>query len=139
VVGNFILFSGLVYRFFKIQSEYNFISFEGVKSERVTKKNFTAELQKNYFISARLFFRSEFKTTWQLSNLDFKYILQVPFICILVVGVFNVGKLLCLAQVEIFSTNTLPVTWQMLSECFSSQSLIYVLFFGNSCRRANAS
>ena len=136
------LIFGLVYRYFKFSQNAISISFRKVKSERVTKKNFSGitriTLPK---VSHDYSFGQNLKTTWQLSNLDFKYIFtSLPFICILVVGVLMlVGTLF--SSGEIFGTNTLPVTWQMLSggNVFSSLiiNLCTFLYAGILVERAN--
>ena len=80
---------------------------------------------------------------WRLSNIDFKYIfLSLPFICILIVGVLMlVGTLFSSGQ--IFGTNTLPVTWQMLvgGDVFSALVLnvCTFLYAGMLVQRARTS
>ncbi|QOD60848.1 hypothetical protein H9I45_16160 [Polaribacter haliotis] len=107
---------GLVYKYFKFNQNALTISFRKTKGERVTKTNFSGvtkiELTK---VSYNYSFLQNLKTTWKLSNLEFKYIFKsLPFICILIVGVLLlVGSLFFVG--EIFGTKTLPVTWQMLS------------------------
>jgi len=136
------LIFGLVFRYFKFSQNAISISFRKVKSERVTKKNFSGitriTLPK---VSHDYSFGQNLKITWKLSNLDFKYIFtSLPFICILAVGVLMlVGTLF--SSGEIFGTNTLPVTWQMLSggTVFSSLiiNLCTFLYAGILVERAN--
>jgi ABC-2 type transport system permease protein len=110
------LIFGLVFKYFKFSQNAISISFRKTKSERVTKRNFSGitriTLPK---VSHDYSFIQNLKTMWNLSNLDFKYIFKsLPFICILVVGVLLlVGTLF--SSGEIFGTDTLPVTWQMLA------------------------
>jgi ABC-2 type transport system permease protein len=110
------LIFGLVYKYFQFSQNAISISFRKTKSERVTKRNFSGitriTLPK---VSHDYSFIQNLKTMWNLSNLDFKYIFKsLPFICILVVGVLLlVGTLF--SSGEIFGTDTLPVTWQMLA------------------------
>ncbi|MCI2229656.1 ABC transporter permease [Polaribacter sp. MSW13] len=109
------LIFGLVYRYFKFGQNAISISFRKSKSERVTKSNFSGitriilpKVTHNYSFIQNL------KVMWKLSNIDFKYIFKsLPFICILIVGILMlVGTLF--SSSEIFGTDTLPVTWQML-------------------------
>ena len=109
------LIFGLVYKFFAFSQNAISISFRKNKGERVVKSNFSGitkiSLPK---VSYDFSFLQNLKTTWKLSNIDFKYIFKSwPFISIVLVGLilllvtlFNIG--------EIFGTKTLPVTWQML-------------------------
>ncbi|SDS15454.1 ABC-2 type transport system permease protein [Polaribacter sp. KT25b] len=136
------LIFGLVYKFFKFNQNAISISFRKVKSERVTKNNFSGitritlpKVTHDYSFSQNL------KTMWRLSNLDFKYIFtSLPFICILVVGILLlVGTLFTVG--EIFGTKTLPVTWQMLGggNIFSALiiNLCTFLYAGILVQRAN--
>ena len=106
---------GLVYKYFKFSQNAISISFRKTKSERVTKINFSG-ITRIVLPKVRqdFSFGQNLKTMWKLSNIDFKYIFKsLPFICILIVGVLMlVGTLF--SSGEIFGTNTLPVTWQML-------------------------
>lgn len=109
------LIFGLVYKFFAFSQNAISISFKKNQGNRVVKTNFSGitkiVLPK---ISYDFSFKENLKTTWRLSNIDFKYIFKSwPFISIVLVGLlllivtlFNIG--------EIFGTKTLPVTWQML-------------------------
>ena len=109
------LIFGLVYKYFQFSQNAISISFRKTKSERVTKRNFSGITRITLPKVAHDYsFIQNLKTMWNLSNLDFKYIFKsLPFICILVVGVLLlVGTLF--SSGEIFGTNTLPVTWQML-------------------------
>ena len=109
------LIFGLVYKYFKFSQNAIVISLKKIKSERVTKKNFSGitkiSLPK---VTHNYSFVQNLKTMWNLSNIDFKYIVKsLPFICILIVGLLMlVGTLF--SSGEIFGTDTLPVTWQML-------------------------
>ncbi|MFY9242134.1 MAG: M1 family aminopeptidase [Polaribacter sp.] len=107
---------GLVYRYFQFSQNAIVISFRKSKSERLIKRNFSGitritlpKVVHNYS------FLQNLKTMWRLSNIDFKYILKsIPFICILIVGLLMLMITLFSAG-EIFGTDTLPVTWQMLT------------------------
>ena len=106
---------GLVFKYFKFSQNAISISFRKTKAESVTKTNFSGitkiTLPK---VTQDFSFGQNLKTMWKLSYIDFKYIFKsLPFICILIVGVLMlVGTLF--SSGEIFGTNTLPVTWQML-------------------------
>jgi ABC-2 type transport system permease protein len=109
------LIFGLVYKQFKFSQNAITISFRKRKGERLIKTNFSGitkiTLPK---VTQDYSFTQNIKTMWRLSNIDFKYIFRsLPFLCILIVGVLLLlGTLFSSGQ--IFGTNTLPVTWQML-------------------------
>ena len=99
--------------------------------ERVTKNNFGGitrinlpEIQFDYSNKQYL------KTAWNLSKVDFKFIVKNwIFISIVIVGLLFI-LLTSLSAGEIFGTKTYPVTWQMLALPGSAFSLfINVLTF----------
>ena len=109
------LIFGLVFKYFKFSQNAISISFKKSKGERVTKTNFsgitTITLPK---VTQDFSFIQNLKTMWKLSNIDFRYIYKsLPFICILIVGILMLFGTL-FSSGEIFGTDTLPVTWQML-------------------------
>jgi ABC-2 type transport system permease protein len=109
------LIFGLVFKYFKFSQNAIVISFRKTKSERAIKTNFNRitkiTLPK---VTQDYSFVQNLKTMWKLSNIDFKYIFQsLPFICILIVGILMLVATL-FSSSEIFGTDTLPVTWQML-------------------------
>ncbi|WP_298883473.1 M1 family aminopeptidase [uncultured Polaribacter sp.] len=110
-----IIFS-LVYKFFTFSQNAISISFKKPKAERVTKTNFSGitkiVLPK---VSYDYSFIQNLKTTWKLSNIDFKYIVKSwAFISIVLVGVVLI--IVGLSEIgNLFGTATLPVTWKMLS------------------------
>ena len=110
------LIFGLVYKFFSFSQNAMTFSFRKIKSERITKTNFSGIIRINLpKVTYNYSFVQNLKATWRLSNLDFKYIFKSwPFISIvlvgiilIIVGLFTVGSL--------FGTETLPVTWKMLN------------------------
>ncbi|WP_347173730.1 ABC transporter permease/M1 family aminopeptidase [Polaribacter uvawellassae] len=107
---------GLVYKFFTFSQNAISISFRKTKSERSTKTNFSGitkiSLPK---VSFDYSFTQNLKTTWKLSNIDFKYIVKSwAFISIVLVGL--VLMFIGLSEIgNIFGTPTLPVTWKMLN------------------------
>jgi len=109
------LIFGLVYRFFTFSQNAISISFRKPKAERITKSNFSGitkiSLPK---VSFDYSFYQNLKTTWKLSNLDFKYIVKSwAFISIVLVGL--VLMFVGLSEIgNLFGTATLPVTWKML-------------------------
>ncbi|AOW16763.1 hypothetical protein LPB03_04460 [Polaribacter vadi] len=109
------LIFGLVFKYFKFNQNAVVISFKKVKSERVIKRNFSGITRINLpEVAHNYSFVNNLKTMWQLSNIDFKFILKsIPFICILIVGLLMMVVALFSAG-AIFGTETLPVTWQML-------------------------
>ncbi|EAQ41000.1 M1 family aminopeptidase [Polaribacter sp. MED152] len=107
---------GLVYKFFSFSQNAFSLSFKKVKGERIIKRNYSGITKINLpKVTHDYSFTQNLKATWKLSNIDFKYIIKSwPFISIvlvgvllIVVGLFTVGN--------IFGTQTLPVTWQMLN------------------------
>ncbi|SEE35365.1 ABC-2 type transport system permease protein [Tenacibaculum sp. MAR_2010_89] len=104
-----------VYKLFSFSQNAFTFSFKKSKGERIIKQNFGGitriELPKvNYDYS----FINDIKTTWKLSNIDFKYIItSLPFISILLVGLIFI-LLTAMGAGELFGTKTYPTTWQML-------------------------
>lgn len=107
---------GLVYKFFSFSQNAITLNFKKDKGERSTKSNFGGIVRINlpkvnfdYSIIQNL------KTTWKLSNIDFKYIIKSwPFLSIVLVGLIII--LIALSEVgNLFGTPTLPVTWKMLN------------------------
>ncbi|MDG2356836.1 MAG: M1 family aminopeptidase [Polaribacter sp.] len=110
------LIFGLVYKYFIFSQNAISISFRKSIGKRVTKTNFGGitkiTLSK---VSYNYSFTQNLKTTWKLSNIDFKYIVTSwAFISIVLVGL--VLMLVGLSEIgNIFGTPTLPVTWKMLN------------------------
>jgi len=134
---------GLVFRFFKFSQNAITISFRKPKAERVTKTNFNGitkiSLPK---VSFDYSFTQNLKTTWWLSNIDFKYIVKSwAFISIVLVGL--VLMIVGLSEIgNIFGTATLPVTWKMLNigDVFSlSINVSTFLYAGMLVHRAKIS
>jgi ABC-2 type transport system permease protein len=109
-----ILILGVFYRYFsftqtaltlgKSNKEERFVknNFGGISKINLTKVNYDFSLSQNL------------KTTWSLSNLDFKFIVKNwVFISILTVGLLFI-LLTSMSIGEVFGTQTYPVTWQML-------------------------
>ncbi|WP_047545849.1 ABC transporter permease/M1 family aminopeptidase [Psychroserpens sp. Hel_I_66] len=107
---------GLVYYFFQFsQNAISFSLFRREKGERSTKRNFGGITRINLpKVNFDYSFLQNLKTTWKLSNIDFKYIAKSwPFICIVLVGLIIV--LIALADVgNPYATSTYPKTWRML-------------------------
>ncbi len=115
-LGVSTLIFGLVYKFFTFSQNAISFSFKKSKGERITKTNFSGitriTLPK---VSYDFSFIQNLKTTWKLSNIDFKYIVKSwAFISIVLVGL--VLMIVGLSEIgDIFGTPTLPVTWKMLN------------------------
>ena len=115
-LGVSTLIFGLVYKFFTFSQNAISFSFKKSKGERITKTNFSGitriTLPK---VSYDFSFIQNLKTTWKLSNIDFKYIVTSwAFICIVLVGL--VLMLVGLSEIgDLLGTPTLPVTWKMLN------------------------
>jgi len=112
-IGLFIF--GFVYRTFSFDQEAFSFSFFKKDGRAITKKNFGSIMAiKLPKVNLDFSFVENFKTAWIISNTDFKYIIKSwGFIIITILGL-----LLSLATIavgaEIYGTDTLPVTWQML-------------------------
>jgi ABC-2 type transport system permease protein len=114
-LGVATLIFGLVYKFFSFTQHAISFSFRKQKGERSTKQNFGGIIRITLpKVSYDFTFLQNLKTSWKLSNIDFKYIVRSwPFISILLVGLIFI---LITATVlgQLFGTKTLPVTWLML-------------------------
>ncbi len=113
-IGLFVF--GFVYRTFSFSQQAFSFSFFRKKGEAVLKKNFgsimAVQLPKVKFDHS---FLQHLKTSWSISNTDLLYIIKGwPFIIISIIGVL-ISLLTITVSGEIFGTNTLPVTWQMLA------------------------
>ncbi|WP_111706271.1 ABC transporter permease/M1 family aminopeptidase [Lutibacter citreus] len=122
---------GLVFKYFSFSQNAASFSFKKQKAERVTKSNFGGitkiELPK---VSYDYSFFQNLKTTWKLSNIDFKFIIKSwPFLSILLVGLIFI-LIMSISLGEISGTKTYPTTWQMLLYPGSTFSLfINILTF----------
>ena len=107
---------GLVYKYFQFSQNALKLSFKKIKSSRVVKSNFGGITRINLpKVNYDFSFLQNLKTTWSLSNTDFKYIVKSwPFISIVLVGLIFI-LLSSLSLGQIFHTKTYPVTWQMLA------------------------
>ncbi|HIP27512.1 MAG TPA: hypothetical protein EYG80_07645, partial [Flavobacteriaceae bacterium] len=107
---------GLVFKFFKFSQNAMSFSFKQQKEERVIKSNFGGITRINLpKVNYNFSFFQNLKTTWSLSNIDFKYIVKSwPFISIVLVGLIFI-LLSSLSLGQIFGTKTYPVTWKMLA------------------------
>jgi len=110
-----VIFS-LVYKFFTFsQNAMTFSFFKKEKGERSTKSNFGGITRINLpKVNFDYSFLQNLKTTWKISNIEFKYIAKSwPFISIVLVGLIIV--LIGLSDFSNpFGTPTYPRTWRML-------------------------
>ncbi|WP_299336220.1 M1 family aminopeptidase [uncultured Psychroserpens sp.] len=106
----------LVYRFFAFsQNPISLSLFKRTKGERSIKKNFGGITRINLpKVNFDYSFIQNLKTTWKISNIEFKYIVKSwPFISIVLVGLIIV--LIALADLgNPFGTPSYPRTWRML-------------------------
>jgi len=111
-----ILLFGIVYQAFSFsQQAFSFNFFSKKKGESVTKKNFgsilTVSMPK---VNVDFSFMENLKLAWELAKVDFRYIISGwAFIIIGLIGLLISLSVILLGG-EIFGTDTLPVTWQML-------------------------
>ncbi|MEX2478927.1 MAG: M1 family aminopeptidase [Gracilimonas sp.] len=111
-----LLIFGLVYQAFSFsQQAYSFSLFRKKKGEAVTKKNFGSILTVNMpEVTMNFSFIENLKLSWELAKTDFRYIISGwAFIIISLIGLLISLSTILLGG-EIFGTDTLPVTWQML-------------------------
>lgn len=110
-----ILIFGTVYKLFSFTQEAFSFSFFSKKGEAFTKKNFGSILSVSLpKVSFDFSFVQNLKLAWSLSNTDLKFIIRGwAFIIISLVGLLISLSVILLGS-EIYGTNTLPVTWQML-------------------------
>ncbi|CAM1345590.1 M1 family aminopeptidase [Tenacibaculum amylolyticum] len=122
VIYNRLLWLGIaslilagVYKLFSFSQNAMSFSFKKTKGERIIKQNFGGITRVNIpKVSYDFSFWNEVKTTWKLSNVDFKYIVKsLPFIAILIVGLISL-LVFAITAGELFGTKTYPTTWQML-------------------------
>lgn len=112
--GISVLIFGFIYRYFSFTQTALTFSKSKFK-ERVVKNNFGGITKINLpEVSFDYSLKQNLKTTWSLSNLDFKFIVKNwVFISIMVVGLLFILLTASVAG-EVFGTNTYPTTWQML-------------------------
>jgi len=109
------IFGLMYYSFGFSQQPYSFNLFRKDIGEPVTKKNFGSILSVNMPpVKLDFSFMENLKLAWSLSMADFKYIIRGwAFIIISIIGLM-LSLSVILTSGEIFGTDTLPVTWQML-------------------------
>ena len=111
-----LLIFGLVYKTFRFsQQAFSFSFFRTKKGEAVTKKNFGSILSVTMpKVNFNFSFIENLKVAWELAKVDFRYIVSGwAFIIIALIGLLISLSVILLGG-EIFGTDTLPVTWQML-------------------------
>ncbi|MEP1152447.1 MAG: M1 family aminopeptidase [Balneola sp.] len=111
-----VLIFGIVYRTFSFDQEaFTFSFFKRKEGKAVTKKNFGSIMAiKLPKVNVDFSLGEYLKTAWAISNTDFKYIVKSwAFIIISIMGILISLSTILLGG-EIYGTNTLPVTWQML-------------------------
>lgn len=110
-----LLISGLVYSAFSFSQQAFTFNFRRNKGAAITKKNFGSILKVSLpDVNLDFSFIQNLKLSWKLSQADFKYIIKSwPFIIISIVGLL-ISLSIILVSGEIYGTDTLPVTWQML-------------------------
>jgi ABC-2 type transport system permease protein len=111
-----VLIFGLVYTAFSFrQQPFSFNIFSKNKGGTITKKNFGSILTINMpKVNVDYSFFTNVKLAWELAKVDFRYIISSwAFIIIGIIGLLISLSVILLGG-EIFGTDTLPVTWQML-------------------------
>ncbi len=106
----------LVYKFFSFSQNAISFSFKKEKGERMIKSNFGGITRVNLpKVKYDFSFWQNLKTSWKLSNIDFKYIVKSwPFISILLVGLIFL-LLFAITSTQYMGTKTYPTTAKMLS------------------------
>lgn len=101
------------------------------KGERVVKNNFGSIIRVNLpKVDYDFSFLSRLKTSWNLSKYDFKFIIKNwGFIVLLTVTAITVLLTIAFSG-QVYGTETLPLTWQMLESIGGVFSFfIYILIF----------
>lgn len=113
-LGVSMLLLGLMYRYFSFtQTAFSFK--KSKNSDRITKNNFGGITKINLpKVGFDFSLKQNLKTSWSLSNIDFKFIVKNRvFISIVIVGMLFI-LITALTAGAFFGTETYPVTWQML-------------------------
>jgi ABC-2 type transport system permease protein len=110
-----LIFSAIYFLFGFNQQPISFNLFKKQTPQRFSKSNFgsivSIDLPKVEYDNG---FIQNFKRSWSISKIDFKYIVKGwSFIIISILGIL-ISLLTISVGGEIFGTDTLPVTWQML-------------------------
>jgi len=111
-----LLIFGFVYRTFSFDQEaFSFSFFRKKEGQAVTKKNFGSIMAvKLPKVNLNFSLIEQIKTAWIISNQDLKYIIKSwAFIIITIFGLLFSLATIAVSS-EIYGTDTLPVTWQML-------------------------
>ncbi len=111
-----LLIFGFVYRTFSFDQEaFSFSFFRKKEGQAVTKKNFGSIMAvKLPKVNLNFSLVEQIKTAWIISNQDLKYIIKSwAFIIITIFGLLFSLATIAVSS-EIYGTDTLPVTWQML-------------------------
>lgn len=110
-----LLIFGFVYRTFQFDQEAFSFSFFKKDGRAVTKKNFGSIMAiKLPKVNLDFSFTESLKTAWIISNNDLKYVIKSwAFIIITIFGLLFSLATIAVSS-EIYGTDTLPVTWQML-------------------------
>ncbi len=111
-----LLIFGFVYRTFSFEQEaFSFSFFRKKEGQAVTKKNFGSIMAvKLPKVNLNFSLIEQIKTAWIISNQDLKYIIKSwAFIIITIFGLLFSLATIAVSS-EIYGTDTLPVTWQML-------------------------
>ncbi len=126
------LIFGLVFKFFTFSQNAVTLNFKKNKGVRAIKSNFGGITKINLpKVSFNYSFVQNLKATWRLSIVDFKYIIKSwPFISIVIVGL--IIMIISISEVgNLFGTETLPMTWKMLSKgsAFSISIIISIFLY----------
>ena len=139
--GSLVLLS--IYKIFSFSQNAFSFSFNKKDSKRLTKSNFGGITKVNLpKITIDFSFKNEIKKLWNLSNIDFLYIVKSwSFISIVILALlFNLIGLSELGNV--FGTPTYPRTWKMLQAGATFTLFINVatfLFAANLLHRSRTS
>ncbi|MEM9896226.1 MAG: ABC transporter permease, partial [Bacteroidota bacterium] len=122
VIYNRLIWGGLglliyfgVFALFRFSHNPLSFSLRKTAGKRIVKNNFGSMVRINLpKLSFDYSFLYRLKSAWKLSNYDFLFVLKSwPFIIIALIGLLLLTTTLAVGQ-QIFGTNTLPVTWNML-------------------------
>jgi ABC-2 type transport system permease protein len=137
-LGAIILFS--IYKAFSFSQNAFTFSFSKKDSKRMIKNNFGGITKVNLpKITIDFSFKNDFKKLWDLSNIDFLFIVKSwPFIIIVIISLLI--NLVGLSELgNVFGTPTYPRTWKMLQAGVTFTLFINIctfLYAGNLLHRS---
>ena len=138
-----LILLGSIYKVFSFSQNAFIFSFNKKDSKRIIKNNFGGITKINLpKLTFDFSFKNDLKKLWQLSNVDFLFIIKSwPFIIIVIISLLI--NLIGLSELgNIFGTPTYPRTWKMLQAGVTFTLFINIctfLYAGNLLHRSRLS